>query len=92
MKVGDDLIMTKYAGLEGTAIIASEYREELRGMLTGEDEDELKMIKESLSVVPVSYTHLTSTACKLYLCAWDFKRWEKDGKGSREEVQYLRTY
>lgn len=51
MKVGDDLIMTKYAGLEGTAIIASEYREELRGMLTGEDEDELKMIKESLSVV-----------------------------------------
>ena len=29
MKAGDDIIMTKYAGLEGTAIIAGEYPEEL---------------------------------------------------------------
>lgn len=46
---GDDLIMTKYAGLEGTAIIGSDFAGEL-GLTAGEQE-QLSKIKESLSVV-----------------------------------------
>ena len=46
---GDDIIMTKYAGLEGTAIIASDFSGELS--LTEQERKELARIKESLSVV-----------------------------------------
>ena len=49
MKAGDDIIMTKYAGLEGTAIIAGEYPEELG--LTEEDQRQLRSVRGSLSVV-----------------------------------------
>lgn len=52
-KPGDLLVMTKYAGLEGTAILASDFREELleKGVsveVLGEAEDYTK----SISVVP----------------------------------------
>lgn len=45
----DDLIMTKYAGLEGTAIIASDFSKELD--FTDGEQEQLAKIKESLSVV-----------------------------------------
>ena len=37
MKVGDDIVMTKYAGLEGTSILASDYAGRLAGRLTAEE-------------------------------------------------------
>lgn len=49
MRPGDDLIMTKYAGLEGTAIIAADFADEFAFDET--EKKELAMIRESLSVV-----------------------------------------
>lgn len=49
-KVGDDLVMTKFAGLEGTAIIAEEYGEWLGRFLDCEEFLEAKKMKEMLSV------------------------------------------
>ncbi|WP_066683812.1 AIR synthase family protein [Christensenella intestinihominis] len=46
---GDDLVMTKYAGLEGTAIIASDYAGGLS--FTEEERDQLAKISGALSVV-----------------------------------------
>lgn len=51
MKVGEDIILTKYAGLEGTSIIASDFAGGLDGLLTQEDREQLEQIKNSLSVV-----------------------------------------
>lgn len=51
MKPGEDIIMTKYAGLEGTSIIASDFADELQSELTGDDERQLTEIGHSLSVV-----------------------------------------
>lgn len=49
MRPGDDIIMTKYAGLEGTAIIAAEFADELA--LDEEDKRALAQVANSLSVV-----------------------------------------
>ncbi len=50
-KAGDDVIMTKWAGLEGTSIIASDKEEELRGRLTSEEIESAKAFIEHISVV-----------------------------------------
>ncbi len=49
---GDELVMTKWAGLEGTAIIAGEKREKLLGVLPEELVDTAASFYEFLSVVP----------------------------------------
>lgn len=51
MKKGDSIIMTKWAGLEGTAIIASDMREKLKSALTDEELDEASGFISSISVV-----------------------------------------
>ncbi len=51
MRQGDDLVMTKYAGLEGTAIIASDFAGELDGLFDVADKMALAQIQDSLSVV-----------------------------------------
>jgi hydrogenase expression/formation protein HypE len=50
-KSGDVIIMTKYAGLEGTGIIASDFEERLKTFLTNSEIDEAKNTLHDLSVV-----------------------------------------
>lgn len=50
MKPGDYILMTKQAGMEGTGIIAGDYREVLAGYLT---EDEFQQAAEMLNKVSV---------------------------------------
>jgi hydrogenase maturation factor len=51
-KPGDSIILTKWAGLEGTAIIASEKEEELRKIIPEEELTEAKSYFDKLSVIP----------------------------------------
>lgn len=49
-KIGDDIIVTKYMALEGTAIIANDYEEKVRKFLSKEEIEEAKSFIEYLSV------------------------------------------
>lgn len=51
---GDDLVMTKWAGIEGTGIIALEKEEELKIAMKSSLVDEAKTYTEMISVVPDS--------------------------------------
>ncbi len=51
MRPGDLIYMTKYAGLEGCGILASDYREELSGVLTGEELAEARDYLKHVSVL-----------------------------------------
>ncbi len=48
---GDDIIMTKYAGIEGTVIIAAEHSKEIESVLTEKDMDDIEKLKGMLSVI-----------------------------------------
>ncbi|MDP2891579.1 MAG: AIR synthase family protein, partial [Bacillota bacterium] len=48
---GDALVMTKWAGLEGTAIIAADHQPKLSGVLSPEELNEALALKKSISVV-----------------------------------------
>ncbi len=50
-KNGDDIIMTGYAALEGTYIIASEYKDKIKDILTKEDLKEIEGLGEKISVI-----------------------------------------
>ena len=50
-KIGDDVVMTKYAGLEGTAILATDRESELRDRLTDEQLEKAKGLSSQISVV-----------------------------------------
>lgn len=52
MRVGDDIVMTKYAGMEGTAILVDDFFADLEAVLTKEDLEAVEYIKKGLSVVP----------------------------------------
>lgn len=52
LQPGDDLVMTKWAGLEGTSIIASEKQEDLEKRLPSQLIETAKAMKEQISVVP----------------------------------------
>ena len=49
---GDDIVVTKGAGLEGTAILALDYAEQLRGLITGELLTGAQDFLRFISVVP----------------------------------------
>mgnify|MGYP000846376797 CR=1 FL=1 len=51
MKPGDYILMTKQAGLEGTGIIAGDFREDLAGFLTEEEFQEAAKMLQQVSVV-----------------------------------------
>lgn len=51
IKVGDYILMTKSAGIEGTAIIAGDFQEELRTFLSQEEIEEASEFLHSISVV-----------------------------------------
>ncbi|NLK72442.1 MAG: AIR synthase [Clostridiales bacterium] len=51
MQAGDTVIITKYAGLEGTAIIASDFEEKLKAYMTPEEIYNAKQLLNRLSVV-----------------------------------------
>lgn len=50
-KPGDSLIMTKYAAMEGTYIIAAEQKEKLSGVLSVQDFKEASVLGEKISVI-----------------------------------------
>ncbi|MBP3459383.1 MAG: AIR synthase family protein [Lachnospiraceae bacterium] len=52
LQPGDDLVMTKWAGLEGTSIIAAEKQEELAKRLPSQIIDAALEMREYISVVP----------------------------------------
>ncbi|QOX63865.1 AIR synthase [Anoxybacterium hadale] len=51
MKPGDFILMTKQAGLEGTGIIAGDYKAELKGYLTEEELEQAAAMLDQISVV-----------------------------------------
>lgn len=51
LEVGDDLVMTKWAGIEGTGIIALEKEEELKAVIKASIVDEAKTYTDMISVV-----------------------------------------
>lgn len=51
MKPGDYIMMTKFAGIEGTGIIASDFREDLKAILTPEELTEAINLLTQVSVV-----------------------------------------
>lgn len=51
LEVGDELVMTKWAGLEGTAILANDHFEELTGRYTKEYMENAKELIRHISVV-----------------------------------------
>lgn len=51
IRVGDSIIMTKTAGLEGTGIIAGDFETELKGVLTARELAEAKTFIDHVSVV-----------------------------------------
>lgn len=53
-QVGDDIILTKWAGLEGTAILAHEFEKKLQKILPIELLNEAKALTEHLSVIEES--------------------------------------
>lgn len=50
-QIGDDVIMTKWAGLEGTAILASDREDELKSLLSPEELKHAQSLLEQISVV-----------------------------------------
>lgn len=55
-EAGDDVLMTKWAGLEGTAIIAADKEKELAGKLSPEEIETAKSFMEHISVVEEGVT------------------------------------
>jgi hydrogenase expression/formation protein HypE len=55
-KAGDDVIMTKWAGLEGTSIIASDKAHELEAVLTPEEIESAMSFIDNISVVEEGVT------------------------------------
>lgn len=51
-KIGDSIVMTKKAGMEGTAILAHDRYEELRQNISSDLLDEAKGFVENISVIP----------------------------------------
>ena len=54
MKVGDSILMTKYAGIEGTAIIAEDYADRISDVFTEDDFNKAKGFWTKTSVLPES--------------------------------------
>lgn len=50
MRPGDDVVMTKYAGLEGTAILAADCAQKLSGVLSAEEREEALSLSKQLGV------------------------------------------
>lgn len=52
VRPGDALIMSKYAGIEGTLILAAERRRELESVLDASDLEQIEYLRGCLSVLP----------------------------------------
>ena len=65
-KPGDDIIMTKYAGIEGTLIILSEHNAKIETMLSEEDKKAAEDIKAMLSVIKDGMTAAQTGASAMH--------------------------
>ena len=54
MKVGDTILMTKYAGIEGTAIIAEDHSDKISDVMSEDDFNKAKSFWSKTSVLPES--------------------------------------
>lgn len=63
---GDELVMTKWAGLEGTSIIAAERREELSERLPEQLLDAAEQLREYISVIPEAAVAVQSGATAMH--------------------------
>lgn len=52
MRQGDAIIMSKYAGIEGTLILAEDRSSELEDILDASDRDQIEYLRSCLSVLP----------------------------------------
>jgi len=50
-RVGDDIVVTKWAGMEGTSILAHDFRDELLAFLSPESVAEAEKLMQNISVV-----------------------------------------
>ena len=50
-KEGEDIIVTKYLGLEGSSILANDYEERLKSILTSKELEEAKRLVDYISVL-----------------------------------------
>lgn len=66
LQAGDELVMTKWAGLEGSAILAGEKREELLRTLPAELIDTAADFLKQLSVVPEARIAAEHGACAMH--------------------------
>jgi len=55
-RAGDDVVMTKWAGLEGTSIIAADKEKQLAGVMSQEEIEEAKAFIKQISVVEEGVT------------------------------------
>lgn len=63
---GDELVMTKWAGLEGTSIIAAERRQELSARLPEQLLDAAEQMREYISVIPEAAVAVQSGATAMH--------------------------
>lgn len=61
-----DIVVSKWIGLEGTALLAKQYEEKLRERFPGRMIDEAAAFDRYLSVVPEAATAMKSGVCGLY--------------------------
>ena len=66
MKPGQQIVMSKYIGLEGTAILAQRYRERLRSKLPVKMIDEAVGYEEMISVLPEAAGATKSGVCAMH--------------------------
>ena len=79
---GQDIVITKWIGLEGTAILAKQYEQELLQRYPADFIREAKAFDRWLSVIPEAATAGKSGTCRMYDCAeggifgalWEFGR------------------
>ena len=66
MRPGQQIVMSKYIGLEGTAILAQRYRERLKSKLPAKMIDEAAGYEEMISVLPEAAGATKSGVCAMH--------------------------
>ena len=86
-RAGDGLVLTKTAGLEGTAILASDYPDRLTGILTPSEMEAARAMLARISVVPEALLAAENGATAMHdvteggviAAAWEMARASRTG-------------